>query len=38
MHLCPQLCPLQHAVPGAPVQLGNLPWVAHNLWWQYRCE
>ena len=22
---------------GAAVQLGNLPWVAHNLWWQYRC-
>jgi hypothetical protein len=21
---------------GAAVQLGNLPWVAHNLWWQYR--
>lgn len=21
---------------GAPVQLGNLAWVAHNLWWQYR--
>ena len=20
----------------APVQLGNLGWVAHNLWWQYR--
>lgn len=19
-----------------PVQLGDLPWVAHNLWWQYR--
>jgi hypothetical protein len=24
-------------VPSArtPVQLGDLPWVAHNLWWQY---
>lgn len=21
---------------GGPVQLGNLPWVAHNLWLQYR--
>ena len=26
----------EHNLGGSAVQLGDLPWVAHNLWWQYR--
>ena len=34
---CPFRCfEKDPGTPDKPVQLGDLPWIAHNLWWQYR--